>query len=156
MHLPFFINLQHKALLNYSVQVSARKIAVKDKTSYGFGDAIKLVNQEVDAYRLATKTLFGKLKSFIPRTTAYSLRISCAKQIISAYSLIKKIDSNVEELEKNRMPAKEVVVRSQSEGANELHRVYPSPLKRAKSSDNVQQVKSANAFSATPVLQQPH
>lgn len=150
---PYFIKLQQQMLSDYVADVGMRKVAIKAPTVSGCRQALEETNHSYAAYTIRTKSFVGKLKSLIPFTTEFSLRIRCARQIDHAYSLLKQVDKNVKQLEKAKKQPPVIAAvtpkRSRSDGdISGLPTVYASPIKRSKSTDNT----PSNSTSVKPII----
>jgi hypothetical protein len=132
---PFFLKNQQEKLNKYLEQVANRKAAIKAESVEGCRKALDEERQSYAVYLLSTKTLFGTIKSFIPGTLAFNCRIRCAKDIATAYSLLKQTDRNIAKLEKmkwERVPEPSLALKLRptrsEESVSRTNEFYNSPI----------------------------
>jgi hypothetical protein len=105
MIFPYLLKSQQENLSKYTADVAKRKIETGASSVAGCKQALEQANRSYAFYTIATKSVWGKIKSFILFTTPFNYRIRCAKDIDTAFSLLKQVDKNIKEKTKTAVIA---------------------------------------------------
>lgn len=138
---PFLLKKQSEKLLNYTAATRQRKKVINAPSVAGCREALEAANHSYSVYLLATRKTLGLFKSFIPGTKEFGLRVKCAIDISTAFTLLKKVDKNIQQLEKAKLPpviaaTKAPVLSKSDDGVQRLPKVHKSPIRQSKSADN--------------------
>lgn len=130
----FFIRLQQKHLNSLTKKVGTQR--AKQEIKLATPDTKKILADAQHSYSLYsfhTKTLLGKIKSFLPYTKPYNARLNCAEKTKLAFIHLHDIKKQLNQPPVLKAPPREFgVVKCQSDPTLGLPRVYPSPILTAK------------------------
>lgn len=149
---PFFIQKQREKLSKYAEHVAKK---IKDNQVGTFaqreeaGQALNSVAFTFIKYREALRD-HGKFDSYLPWKETFKRRIECAKAIDKAFLALKETERNIKFNPAINKPVINTPLRrTKSEEAATLPKVYPSPIKRSKST-NDSSIKQINQIAIRP------
>lgn len=92
MYFPFLISLQQEKLKTRAVNLAQRKLGLHAKPVNGVKSATIEVNDACKCFKDKTLSPFNKIKSFIPGTKAFRLRLICANRLQHLNKLLDKVE----------------------------------------------------------------
>src|SRR5687768_8192893 len=96
MYFPFLIKLQQKKLKARTTELLERKKRITSKPVTGATQAIKQANDACGCFKLQTKTKKQKLKSYLPGTKQFRLRLLCAERLSKLEKILDAVEVALE------------------------------------------------------------
>jgi hypothetical protein len=123
----FLYNLkkQQESLKKYTSEVAKRKQQANVASAPACRQALEKAMHSYALYTVATQSVWGKIKSFIPFTAVFRCRVRCARDINNAFTLLKQVDDTAKQKMSVIAPAKTLVINGSS---SDLPTVYGSPI----------------------------
>jgi hypothetical protein len=123
----FLYNLkkQQEDLKKYTAEVAKRKQQANVASAPACRQSLEKAMHSYALYTVATQSVWGKIKSFIPFTAVFRCRVRCAKDINNAFTLLKQVDDIAKQKMNVIAPAKTLVINGSSK---DLPTVYGNPI----------------------------
>jgi hypothetical protein len=123
----FLYNLkkQQESLKKYTAEVAKRKQQANIASAPTCRQALEKAMHSYALYTVATQSVWGKVKSFIPFSAVFRCRARCARDIDNAFTLLKQVDDNAKQKMSVIAPAETLVINGSSK---DLPTVYGSPI----------------------------
>jgi hypothetical protein len=121
----YHLKKQQEHLKKYTAQVAKRKQQANIASAPACRQALEKAMHSYALYTVATQSVWGKVKSFIPFTAVFRCRVRCARDINNAFALLKQVDKNIEQALSVKTPSKTLVINGSS---SDLPTVYGSPI----------------------------
>lgn len=139
---PFFIKKQRDALERYAEEVATLKGSKQNASVTGVKASLDNASHAYSLYIVGTRSIFGKVKSLIPGTTAFNYRIKAAKNISNAFEMIKQQEQKLRELKTTSAKSNPYATLTRTQRAlsdnrdSTLPTHHENPIRRTKSADN--------------------
>lgn len=126
----FFIRYQQNKLRDLTQVIAKEKVSNNLSTSADVKLAIQDANQAYGIYLLQTRSMTGKILSFIPGTNAFFSRLQCSRRIKIANSQLHCVQKEIKNF-KTVQPVNTPIRVVKSAPIIPIQpKVFPSPLKQ--------------------------
>jgi hypothetical protein len=123
----FLYNLkkQQESLKKYTSEVAKRKKQANVVSAPACRQALEKAMHSYPLYTVATQSVWGKIKSYIPFSAVFKCRVRCARDINNAFTLLRQVDEQIEQKLNVKTSSKTLSVNGSS---SELPTMYGNPI----------------------------